>query len=79
MGLSDIRKKKGISAPQMAVQVGLTTAELVSIEQGKRTPRLCMAQKWANALGLTFEEFSRHYYEKADPAQLIYYEEENAK
>ncbi len=76
MSLSEVRKSKGITAAQMAVCTGLTVAELLAIEQGKQTPRLCVAQKWANALGLTFEEFSRHYYEKADPAQLLACEED---
>ncbi|MEW6424008.1 MAG: helix-turn-helix transcriptional regulator [Bacillota bacterium] len=71
MSLAEVRKSKGLTAAQMAVSTGLTVAELLAIEQGRQTPRLCVAQKWANALGLTFEEFSRHYYEKADPAQLL--------
>ena len=71
MSLAEVRKSKGLTVAQMAVSTGLTVAELLAIEQGRQTPRLCVAQKWANALGLTFEEFSRHYYEKADPAQLL--------
>lgn len=76
MSLAGVRKSKGLTAAQMAVSTGLTVAELLAIEQGRQTPRLCVAQKWANALGLTFEEFSRHYYEKADPAQLLACEED---
>jgi len=76
VSLAEVRKSKGLTAVQMAVSTGLTVAELLAIEQGRQTPRLCVAQKWANALGLTFEEFSRHYYEKADPAQLLACEED---
>lgn len=76
MSLSEVRKKKGIAAKKMAERVGITTAELIQIEQGKRTPRLCMAQIWANALNITFEVFSWHYYEIADPAQIADYKEE---
>ena len=76
MSLSEARKKKGIAAQKLAERVGITTAELIQIEQGKRRPRLCMAQIWANVLNLTFEEFSRHYYEIADPAQIADYKEE---
>jgi Helix-turn-helix. len=76
VSLAGVRKSKGLTAAQMAVSTGLTVAELLAIEQGRQTPRLCVAQKWANALGLTFEEFSRHYYEKADPAQLLACEED---
>jgi len=76
LSLAEVRKSKGLTAAQMAVSTGLTVAELLAIEQGRQTPRLCVAQKWANALGLTFEEFSRHYYEKADPAQLLACEED---
>ena len=76
VSLTEIRKSKSLTAAQMAVSTGLTVAELLAIEQGRQRPRLCVAQKWANALGLTFEEFSRHYYEKADPAQLLGCEEE---
>ncbi|MFA5385859.1 MAG: helix-turn-helix transcriptional regulator [Eubacteriales bacterium] len=75
MSLSEVRKKKGIAAQNMAERVGITTAELIQIEQGKRKPRLCMAQIWANALNLSFEEFSWHYYEIADPAQIADYKE----
>ncbi|OAT80734.1 helix-turn-helix domain-containing protein [Desulfotomaculum copahuensis] len=70
MSLEDVRKNQNISADQMAARLGLSPAELLAIESGKQTPRLCLAQKWANALGLSFEEFAHHYYAKADPAQL---------
>jgi transcriptional regulator with XRE-family HTH domain len=70
VSLTEVRKSKNISAKKMAGRMGLTVAELLAIEEGRQPPRLCLAQKWANALGLTFEEFSRHYYAKADPAQL---------
>jgi len=70
MSLAEVRRTKNISAGAMAARLGLTAAELLAVEEGRQTPRLCVAQKWANALGLTFEEFSRHYYAKADPAQL---------
>jgi len=70
VSLAEVRKSQNVSAKKMAESLGLTVAEMRAIEEGKRTPRLCVAQKWANALGLTFEEFSRHYYAKADPAQL---------
>jgi len=70
VSLTEVRKSQNISIKKMSGRLGLTAAELLAIEEGKRTPRLCLAQKWANALGLTFEEFSRHYYAKADPCQL---------
>jgi transcriptional regulator with XRE-family HTH domain len=70
VSLTEVLKSQNISIKKMAESLGLTVAELLAIEEGKRTPRLCLAQKWANALGLTFEEFSRHYYAKADPCQL---------
>jgi len=70
VSLADVRKSQNISPQKMAERLGLTVAELLAIEEGRRTPRLCVAQRWANALGLTFEDFSRHYYVKADPAQL---------
>jgi len=70
MSLTEVRKSQNISIKKMSGRLGLTVAELLAIEEGKRTPRLCLAQKWANALGLTFEDFSRHYYAKADPCQL---------
>ncbi|WP_035107710.1 helix-turn-helix domain-containing protein [Desulfovirgula thermocuniculi] len=74
MALADVRKSRGLSAASMAVKVGITVKELLAIERGEQPPRLCVAQKWANALGITFEEFARHYYEKADPEQLKYCE-----
>ncbi|MGQ9824176.1 MAG: helix-turn-helix domain-containing protein [Desulfotomaculales bacterium] len=70
MSLSEVRKKKGVALAQVALRTGLTIGEVLAIEEGRQTPRLCVAQRWANALGLTFEEFSRHYYEVADPEQL---------
>lgn len=71
MSLGRVRKSKGFSVYRFASQMGLTTEELISIEEGEKTPRLCLAQKMANALGLSFEGFARHYYEKADPEQLV--------
>ncbi|MDQ0286929.1 transcriptional regulator with XRE-family HTH domain [Desulfofundulus luciae] len=71
MSLEEVRKSQGLTAPTMATRVGITVRELLAIERGQQYPRLCVAQKWANALGLSFEEFSRHFYEKADPAQLL--------
>lgn len=71
MSLSEVRRKKGITLAQVALRTGLTVGEVLAIEEGRQTPRLCVAQRWANALGLSFEEFSRHYYEVADPAQLL--------
>ncbi|SHJ49071.1 helix-turn-helix domain-containing protein [Desulfofundulus thermosubterraneus] len=77
MSLEDVRKSQGLTAAAMATRVGITVRELLAIERGQQYPRLCVAQKWANALGLSFEEFSRHFYEKADPAQLLQCELEN--
>ena len=71
MSLRKIRESKSFSVYRFASQMGLTTEELINIEEGKKTPRLCLAQKMANALGLSFEDFARHYYEKADPQQLV--------
>ncbi len=71
MSLEEVRKSQGLTAPAMATRVGITIRELLAIEKGQQYPRLCVAQKWANALGLSFEEFSRHFYEKADPGQLL--------
>lgn len=70
MSLAEVRQSQNIPVLKMAERVGLTVAELRSIEKGKRPPGLCVAQRWANALGLTFEEFSRHFYAEADPEQL---------
>ncbi|MDD3654663.1 MAG: helix-turn-helix transcriptional regulator [Desulfotomaculaceae bacterium] len=70
MSLAAVRKSKNILAKEMAERVGLSVLELRAIEEGRQTPRVCVAQIWANALGLTFEEYSRHYYAKADPDQL---------
>ncbi|AEG15700.1 helix-turn-helix transcriptional regulator [Desulfofundulus sp. TPOSR] len=77
MSLEDVRKTQGLTAAAMATRVGITVRELLAIERGQQYPRLCVAQKWANALGLSFEEFSRHFYEKADPAQLLQCDLEN--
>lgn len=71
MSLEQVRKSQKITASAMATRVGITTQELLAIERGQQYPRLCVAQKWANALGLSFEEFARHFYEKADPRQLL--------
>ncbi|RKO66606.1 helix-turn-helix domain-containing protein [Desulfofundulus salinus] len=71
MSLEEVRKSQRLTASAMATRVGITVRELLAIERGQQYPRLCVAQKWANALGLSFEEFSRHFYEKADPAQLL--------
>ncbi|HHW44767.1 helix-turn-helix domain-containing protein [Desulfofundulus thermobenzoicus] len=78
MSLEEVRKSRGVTAAAMAINVGLTVQELLAIERGKQYPRLCVAQKWANALGISFEEFSRHFYEKADPAQLLECEGKNS-
>lgn len=74
MSLAEVRKSRGFSAVAMANSVGITVQELLAIERGQQYPRLCVAQKWANALGISFEEFARHFYEKADPEQLKYCE-----
>ena len=71
MSLRRVRESKGFSEYRFASRMGLTTEELINIEEGKKAPRLCLAQKMANALGLSFEDFARHYYEKADQGQLV--------
>jgi len=57
MSLRKIRESKSFSVYCFASQMGLTTEELINIEEGKKTPRLYLAQKMANALGLSFEDF----------------------
>lgn len=75
MSLAAVRESQGISVREMADRVGLTVTELRAIEEGKQAPRLCQSQRWAHALNISFEEFAYHFYEQADPAQLVYWDE----
>jgi transcriptional regulator with XRE-family HTH domain len=84
MSLERVRESKSFSEYQFASQMGLTTEELINeelinIEEGKKAPRLCLAQKMANALGLSFEDFARHYYEKATRGNWLRMMEANKK
>lgn len=62
MSLSKVREEKGLNACQMAGRLGITIEELLAIEAGEKVPRLCLAQKWANFLDLSFEEFACCFY-----------------
>lgn len=65
MTLAAVRKERGLTASSLARRLAVPLEELTAVERGERTPRLCEAQKWAGVLGLTFEEFARHFYELA--------------
>ncbi|HUW65716.1 MAG TPA: helix-turn-helix transcriptional regulator [Spirochaetia bacterium] len=69
MALAEVRETRGLTAAGLARQLSIPLEELLAVERGEKTPRLCEAQKWANALGLTFEEFGYHFYELADPVE----------
>ena len=68
MTLAAVRAARSMTAASLARQLSIPLEELLAVESGGKTPRLCEAQKWANVLGLTFEEFGRHFYELADAA-----------
>jgi len=63
MSLAAVREGAGLTAAALARRLAIPLEELLAVEGGRKPPRLCEAQKWANALGLTFEEFGRHFYD----------------
>jgi len=66
MSLAAVREGAGLTAAALAKRLGMPLEEVLAVERGLKPPRLCEAQKWANALGLTFEEFGRHFYGVSD-------------
>ena len=71
MTLAAVRTAKGMTAAGLARRLAIPLEELLAVEKGAKPPRLCEAQKWAGVLGLTFEEFGRHFYESADPSDRV--------
>lgn len=66
MGLAELRKDRGIELADLALTLGITPSEARLVEEGKAKPKLCVAQKWANALGISFDEFCISFYEATE-------------
>lgn len=67
--MAELRKDRGIKLGDLALMLGITPAEARLVEEGKVKPRLCVAQKWANALGVGFDEFCISFYESTASAR----------
>jgi transcriptional regulator with XRE-family HTH domain len=57
--LKRLRKKRGLTQFQLAVEAGITLGTLAALEQGENTdPRLSTFLRLAHALGVTLDELA---------------------
>ena len=56
--LKKIREERGWTLEEMAEKLGSTKQVLSRYERGERTPKITMAQKFADILGITLEELT---------------------
>ena len=71
------RKELGLTQEELADRVGTTKQVVSKYENGQRSPKVIMANAFADALGTTLDELLG--VEKADPALVKQAEEEYEK
>lgn len=54
--IKDIRKRLNMTQKQLSVRTGISQVNLSRYESGKRSPKISMAFKIAEALGCTVDE-----------------------
>ena len=54
--LIEARLRRGLTADELARQLGISRWSVYKVEAGIRTPPLPLAHRWATALGGTIEE-----------------------
>ena len=57
MTLKECRKKRGLSQTELALRVGLNQTTISQYENGSRKPKLSMAKKIAEVLGISLDAF----------------------
>ena len=67
--LREIRMEKGYTLDQMAELLGATKQALSRYENGKRTPKITVAAKFAEKLGVPLEQMMGYEYHAEEPAE----------
>ena len=57
MNLRDIRKEKGMTQEELALEVGVGQSQIARYEANERAPKPAVAQKIAAVLGFNWTEF----------------------
>ena len=65
--LRRIRKERGMTLEEMANRLGTTKQALSRYERGERTPKITVAAKFADILGVDLSELIGYEYHEGDP------------
>jgi transcriptional regulator with XRE-family HTH domain len=59
MTLKELREEKGMSQTELANIVGLKQTTISQYENGSRSPKMSVAKKLSDALGISLDDFVR--------------------
>jgi transcriptional regulator with XRE-family HTH domain len=68
--LKRIRKQRGYTLEQMAGILGTTKQSLSRYERGERTPKITIAARFADLLGVELEDLIGYEYHEEDPDEM---------